>query len=117
MTVKAVRQQFVDGIGTKAVHALEDGATVGVLFGLALTFLPLAALLASILGVHPKGNGPLAIIRGLGEIVRDEAARKQESYFVAATLGGSLLGAGTGAALSVAASWAGVSVPTVAALL
>jgi hypothetical protein len=100
-----LRQSIVGDIGPRAVHALEDGFTTGFLAGLWVTVPPLAYALAGILGVHPKGNGPLAILGSIQTIVREEAARAQESYFAGAAAGGTLLGLSVGTALSMAAGW------------
>ena len=98
----AIRNSVVDDIGPTAAHAAEDGLSAGLLAGLAVTFLPLALALGGVLGVHPKGRGPLSIIAQLQTIVREEDARAQEGWFMGSIFVGTVLGLALGAALSVA---------------
>ena len=94
-----LRKRLVSDVGVRAVHAAEDGFTVGVLAGLTVTFPPLAVVLLGALGVHPRGNGPLTIIKQLGDLVREDDVRAQESYFIAAAVVGTLVGVGVGVVL------------------
>jgi hypothetical protein len=106
-----LRKRLVGSVGPRAVHAVEDGLTVGLTLGFALTYLPLAALLvASVTGL-PKRAGPVAVLRELGGIVRSEDARAQESYFAVALVVGVLLGLGVGTVVEAAAVAAGVEIP------
>jgi len=106
-----LRQRLLDRFGKRAIHAVEDGATVGLLVGLGLTFWPLAAGLATVLTGVPRSAGVLALIREIPEIVRGSDARAQESWFVGAVVAGLVVGLGAGALASVAASINGIAVP------
>ena len=108
-----LRDRVVDAVGVSGAHALEDGFVVGLVVGLALTYLPLAGVLAAAVTGLPSRAGPLAILSELGDIVRAEDARAQESYFAGALIVGVLVGLGVGAAAATAAAWSGVSIPSV----
>lgn len=97
-----LRKRLVDSVGPRAVHAAEDGLTVGLVAGLAVTFLPLAAVVVAALTGARSRAGPLALLREVGEIVRAEDARAQESYFAVGVAVGAVVGLGVGTALSVA---------------
>lgn len=88
MTPFDARKSVVDAVGVRAIHAIEDGVTVGALLALTLTYRPLAALVAGGLGLAPGRAGPLVVAKDLTDIVRQDDARTQESYFVVATLVG-----------------------------
>jgi len=106
-----LRQRLVDSVGPRAIHAAEDGLTVGLSLGFVLSYPPLAALLvASVTGL-PKRAGPLAVLREVGGIVRAEDARAQESYFAVALTVGVLVGLGVGTVVEAAAVAAGVEIP------
>lgn len=98
--ISNLRDSITDGIGVRAIHAVEDGLTVGITVGLALTYPTLAAILLVSLGCIPKRAGPLAIIREVTDLVREEDARAQESYFVISVLIGVGLGVASGTLLS-----------------
>jgi len=106
-----LRQRLIDSVGPRAIHAAEDGLTVGLTLGFAVAYPPLAALLAAAVTGLPKRAGPLAILRELGGIVRAEDARAQESYFAVALTAGVLLGLGVGTVVEAAAVAAGVEIP------
>jgi hypothetical protein len=97
-----LRTRTVNAVGPRAVHAAEDGLTVGLVAGLAVTFLPLAAVVVAALTGARSRAGPLALLREVGGIVRAEDARAQESYFAAGVAVGAVVGLGVGTALSVA---------------
>jgi len=106
-----LRQRLVDSVGPRAIHAAEDGLTVGLTLGFVLSYPPLAALLAAAVTGLPKRAGPMAILRELGGIVRSEDARAQESYFAVALTVGVLVGLGVGTVVEAAAVAAGVEIP------
>jgi len=106
-----LRQRLVDSVGPRAIHAAEDGLTVGLSLGFVLSYPPLAALLAAAVTGLPKRAGPMAILRELGGIVRSEDARAQESYFAVALTVGVLVGLGVGTVVEAAAVAAGVEIP------
>jgi len=87
-----IRETVVSSIGPKAVHALEDGLTVGLLTGLALTFPVGAIVLLVSLGCVPARAGPIAILREVTDLVREDDARAQESYFMLSALVGLVSG-------------------------
>lgn len=97
------RRSVVGALGPAAIHALEDGAVVGVVVGLALTWVPGAVIILAAFGVHPKRVGPLSVVREVVEIVRSADARKQESFFVGALLVGAKIGLEFGPDLAAAA--------------
>jgi len=111
-----LRKRLVNSVGPRAVHAAEDGLTVGLTLGFVLSYPPLAALLAAAVTGLPKRAGPMAILRELGGIVRAEDARAQESYFAVALTAGVLLGLGVGTVVEAAAMAAGVEIPVEALL-
>jgi len=111
-----LRTRLVDNLGPRAVHAAEDGLTVGLTLGFALSYPPLAALLAAAVTGLPKRAGPMAILRELAGIVRSEDARAQESYFAVALTVGVLVGLGVGTVVEAAALTAGVEIPVEAVL-
>jgi len=106
-----LRQRLIDSVGPRAIHAAEDGLTVGLSLGFVLSYPPLAALLAAAVTGLPKRAGPMAILRELGGIVRSEDARAQESYFAVALTVGVLVGLGVGTVVEAAAVAAGVEIP------
>ena len=108
-----LRQRLLDRFGRRAIHAVEDGLTVGLLVGIGLTFWPLAASLAAVLTGVPRTAGVLALIREIPAIVRGEDARAQESYFSYAVGAGVVIGlvVGTLASIAAAANGIVVSVP------
>jgi len=110
MTLKATRKRFVDSIGPRAVHAIEDGATSGVGLGLAVTYLPAAVVLLLALGSTPSRAGPIAVLRELIEMVRSKDARAQEAYFTVAFLVCIPIGAGAGSLLSAATAAHGITI-------
>jgi hypothetical protein len=97
--IGALRKSVVESLGPRAVHAVEDGFTVGVVSGLALTEAVISVLMLTGLGAIPKRAGPLAILREVSELVRSEDARAQESYFVVGVVVGLVVGVGVGAAV------------------
>jgi hypothetical protein len=97
-----LRQRVVDSLGPRGVHAAEDGFAVGLVAGLAVTFLPLAGVVVAALTGAPSRAGPLALLREVGNIVRADDARAQESYFAAGVAVGAVIGLAIGTALSVA---------------
>ena len=111
-----LRQRLLDRFGRRAIHAVEDGLTVGLLVGIGLTFWPLAASLAAVLTGVPRTAGVLALIREIPAIVRGEDARAQESWFVGAVAVGLVVGLVVGTLASIAAAPNGlvVSVPAIA---
>jgi len=111
-----LRKRLVDSVGPRAVHAAEDGLTVGLTLGFVVAYPPLAALLAAAVTGLPKRAGPMAILRELGGIVRSEDARAQESYFAVALTVGVLVGLGVGTVVEAAAMAAGVEIPVEAVL-
>lgn len=90
-----MRKQIVERFGTRAIHAAEDGFTVGTLVGFALTVPPIAFAVGAALGVAPSRAGPLALVREVPDLVRGKAARAQESYFAVSFI----LGAGGSSAV------------------
>lgn len=112
-----LRQRVLDEFGRRGVHAIEDGAVVGIVLGLWVTFEPAAIGLLLALGTAPKRAGLVAILAELRDLVREEQARAQESYFVGAAIAGVPIGLVAGVALSMAAAHSGVDVPPVADLL
>lgn len=106
-----LRQRLLERFGRRALHAAEDGLTVGLLVGIGLTFWPLAASLAAVLTGVPRSAGVLALIREIPEIVRGSDARAQESYFAGAVAVGVLVGLGVGTLASIAAAANGVGIP------
>jgi hypothetical protein len=111
-----LRKRLLNSVGPRAVHAAEDGLTVGLTLGFVLSYPPLAALLAAAVTGLPKRAGPMAILRELGGIVRSEDARAQESYFAVALTVGVLVGLGVGTVVEAAALAAGVEIPVEAVL-
>jgi hypothetical protein len=111
-----LRKRLLNSVGPRAVHAAEDGLTVGLTLGFVLSYPPLAALLAAAVTGLPKRAGPMAILRELGGIVRSEDARAQESYFAVALTAGVLVGLGVGTVVEAAALAAGVEIPVEAVL-
>jgi len=63
-----LRQRLIDSVGPRAIHAAEDGLTVGLTLGFAVAYPPLAALLAAAVTGLPKRAGPLAVLREVGGI-------------------------------------------------
>jgi len=106
-----LRDRLVDSVGPRAIHAAEDGLTVGLTLGFVLSYPPLAALLAAAVTGLPSRAGPMAILREVGGIVRSEDARAQESYFAVALVVGVLVGLGVGTVVEAAAMAAGVEIP------
>jgi hypothetical protein len=111
-----LRKRLLNSVGPRAVHAAEDGLTVGLTLGFVLSYPPLAALLAAAVTGLPTRAGPMAILRELGGIVRSEDARAQESYFAVALTVGVLVGLGVGTVVEAAALAAGVEIPVEALL-
>ena len=111
-----LRQRLLDRFGRRALHAVEDGLTVGLLVGIGLTYWPLAASLAAVLTGVPRTAGVLALIREIPAIVRGEDARAQESYFSYAVGAGVVIGlvVGTLASIAAAANGIVVSMPAIA---
>jgi uncharacterized membrane-anchored protein YitT (DUF2179 family) len=107
----SLRKRLLDRFGRRALHAAEDGLTVGLLVGIGLTFWPLAAGLATVLTGVPRSAGVLALLREIPEIVRGSDARAQESWFATATVAGLLVGLGVGTLASIAAAANGVAIP------
>lgn len=108
--IAELRSRVVGAVGPRAVHALEDGATVGVVLGMAWTAPTLAAAILALLGATPARAGPMAIISEVYDLVRQDDARAQESYFVLSIMAGALVGAPVG---SVVAPFIGsVPLPT-----
>lgn len=97
-----LRQRLVDAVGARAIHAVEDGLTVGLVAGLAVTFVPLAVVVLGVLTGSRSRAGPLALIREVGDIVRSDDARAQEAYFAGGVVVGAVVGLAVGTALSVA---------------
>jgi len=95
-----VRSKVVEAVGPRAIHAVEDGGTIGVVAGLAFTEPVLAVLILTGLGATPTRAGPLAILQEISGLVRSDDARAQESYFVVGTLAGLIIGVGTGTLLA-----------------
>lgn len=100
MSLSTLRKTVVDALGSRAVHAVEDGLTVGVCVGLAVTVPTVAAVILTILGGTPARAGPMAIISEVYDLVRQDDARAQESYFVLAILAGLVIGAPLGSVLA-----------------
>lgn len=94
--ISNLRDSITDGIGVRAVHAVEDGLTVGVCVGLSITSPGYAAVLLVSLGVIPKRAGALAMLKELPELVRESDARAQEAYFTISTLIGVMMGFAAG---------------------
>jgi len=111
-----LRKRLLNSVGPRAVHAAEDGLTVGLTLGFVLSYPPLAALLAAAVTGLPTRAGPMAILRELGGIVRSEDARAQESYFAVALTVGVLVGLGVGTVVEAAALASGVEIPVEAVL-
>lgn len=105
-----LRKRLVGSVGPRAVHAAEDGLTVGLTLGFAVAYPPLAALLAAAVTGLPKRAGPMAILRELGGIVRAEDARAQESYFAVALTVGVLVGLGVGTVVEATAVASGLEI-------
>jgi hypothetical protein len=97
--ISNLRDSITDGIGTRAVHAVEDGLTVGICVGLSVTSPGYAAVILVSLGVIPKRAGPIAMIREIPDLVREDDARTQESYFVISALLGCMMGYGFGSVM------------------
>jgi hypothetical protein len=91
-----LRSNVVEAVGPRAIHAVEDGGTIGVVAGLAFTEPVLAVLILTGLGATPTRAGPLAILQEISGLVRSDDARAQESYFVIGTLAGLGIGVATG---------------------
>jgi len=78
-----VRERFVGAIGVRATHALEDGATLGVLFALTyaspevLTILTLALFGSSI-------RRPKKLLARADALVRQADIQAQPAYFIVA---------------------------------
>lgn len=104
-----IRGRVIDAVGTSAVHALEDGAVVGVVLGLGLTFPPAALVLLAVVGVTPTRAGPIAVAKEVSELVREDA-RRQESYLVGSFIVGSGGGVAFGTILRTVATWSGIAV-------
>lgn len=98
--IAELRSRVVGAVGPRAVHALEDGATVGVVLGMAWTAPTLAAAILALLGATPARAGPMAIISEVYDLVRQDDARAQESYFVLSIMAGALVGAPVGSAVA-----------------
>jgi len=107
-----IRSRVIDAVGTSAVHALEDGAVVGVVLGLGLTFLPAALVLLAALGVAPSRAGPIAVAKEVSDLVREDA-RRQESYLVGSFVVGTGGGVALGTILRTVATWSGIAIPGV----
>lgn len=112
-----LRQQLIDRFGTDGIHALEDGAMIGAVVGLWVTFQPAAVVLAVGLGASPRRASLIAILGELLSLVASDARRRQESYFAGGLLGGAVGGLLVGTGLSLAAASHGVAVPTAAEML
>lgn len=106
-----LRARIVDSVGPRAVHAAEDGLTVGLTLGFVLSYPPLAAVLAAAVTGLPSRAGPMAILRELGGIVRAEDARAQESYFAVALTVGVLVGLSVGTVVEATAVASGLEIP------
>jgi hypothetical protein len=105
-----IRGRVIDAVGTSAVHALEDGAVVGVVLGLGLTFPPAALVLLAVVGVAPKRAGPIAVAKEVSDLVREDA-RRQESYLVASFVVGTGGGVALGLILRTVGALSGVAIP------
>jgi len=103
--ISNLRDSITDGIGTRAVHAVEDGLTVGICVGLSVTSPGYAAVVLVSLGVIPRRAGPLAMIQEIPDLVRESDARAQEAYFTVSALIGGMIGFGVG---SILPTFAGV---------
>jgi hypothetical protein len=97
--IGALRKSVVESLGPRAVHAVEDGLTVGVCVGLSVTSPGYAAVLLVSLGVIPKRAGALAMLKELPDLVRESDARAQEAYFTISALIGVMMGFGVGSIL------------------
>lgn len=103
MSIQSARQSVVNAIGARAIHAVEDGLTVGVLVGFGVTVPMIAGAFAAILTGVPRTAGILSLLREIPEIVRGEDVRAQESYFILAVLAGVALAVPVGYGLSLLA--------------
>jgi len=80
---KRLRETFVSSVGVRATHALEDGATLGIL--LALTWVSPEVL--SILTLALFGSSvrkPKRLLKRADELVRTADIQAQPIYFIAA---------------------------------
>lgn len=77
-----------------------------------MSFAPLAAVVLAALTGSWTRAGPLAVMQEVGDIVRAEDARAQESYFATGVAVGVVVGLAVGTALSIVAAVSGVTVPT-----
>lgn len=114
MALKSTRKRFIAAIGAPATHSLQDGGTVGVLFGLSLTFPPAVALLFGVLGI--EGVRPRKLIERADEIVRTEDIEDHPEYFLAGFLVGVSLGVVFGSTLSVVSGGFGGSTVSIGSL-
>ncbi len=91
MNLKQLRKQVVGAIGPQAHHALQDGFTLMVLFGLSVTAPVLVAVLGFGLGLD-GAVGPKKILKKADTFLRTEDIQANPEYFVL----GSLVGVGVG---------------------
>jgi hypothetical protein len=97
------RQQFIGRFGIRATHAIEDGATFGLLLGVIPTF-PLAAMVIAVaLGVDSMR--PMKLLKLVDELGREKHIRAQPVYFVVTFLVCTLLGAEFGTVASALIPW------------
>lgn len=113
--LKQLRKGFIDAVGVRATHALQDGATLGVIFGLSLTFPAAVTVIAGILGL--EGVRPKKILASADEVVRVEDIRPNPEYFVGGFLGGGLGGGLAGVAFDTLAASQGISLDVVEILV
>jgi hypothetical protein len=106
-SLKQFRKRFIGAIGVRATHALQDGASLGTLFSLALVYPPAVALLAAWLGTD--GIRPRRVIAQADELVRVDDIKPHPEYFIGGFGVGSVGGAGVGIVLKAVAAWSGVS--------
>jgi hypothetical protein len=106
-SLKRIRQRFISAIGTRATHALQDGASIGALFSLSLVYPPAVALLAAGLGID--GIRPRRVIAQADELVRVDDIKPNPEYFIGGFFGGAVGGIGVGTLLDVVATWSGVA--------
>lgn len=111
----SLRDRILDNFGSHGTHAIEDGAVLGVIFGLLLTF-PLAVALITLV-VFGDAMKPRKVIQNADEWIRREQIQNQLLHFALSFGGGSIIGIGLGVVFRITVAWSGVSIPDIASIL
>lgn len=80
MNPKKIRSTVIGTIGTRAVHSLQDGFTLGSILSLSVIYPPAVTVVAAVLGI--EAVRPRKIIKAADKFVRTEQIQENPEWFM-----------------------------------